>query len=151
VSTQEDSTPSARDPRSAPAVQNERSGKDSADIIRDLQNSILELQSELAELRDTDARFARLEESQALALRAAFGIALVVSAFSAILWAAVLFADASDNPTRAYFALGITFVALFAGLLLASVFVFKPIWLEPLKDRLAPVVNRLKRRRRRRD
>lgn len=151
MSAQKDSTPKARD-------ENVERDDSESDAMRDLQNRLQkaqddyeELQSELAELRDTDARFARLEESQAAALRAAFGIALVVSAFSAILWAAVLFADASDNPTRAYFALGITFVALFAGLLLASVFVFKPIWLEPLKDRLAPVVNRLKRRRRRRD
>jgi len=148
---QEDSTPKDRD-------ENAERGDTESDVIRDWQrrfqksqDEVRKLQSDLAELQNTDARFARLEESQAAALRAAFGIALVVSAFSAILWAAVLFADASDNPTRAYFALGITFVALFAGLLLASVFVFKPIWLEPLKDRLAPVVNRLKRRRRRRD
>jgi len=115
--------------------------------------------AESGELQDLSGQIALIEkivtkvvkENQAIALRAAIGLALVVSAFSAILWAVILFVDASDNPTQAYFSVGITFVALCAGLLLASVFVFKPSLLKPIKNMVALVVNWLKRLRRRRD
>jgi len=156
VSNQKDSKPKARD-----RDDNMESGDAESDIIRDLQDDFRKSQDAFREsqdkiyeqfgkLQDADARFARLEENQAVALIAAIRLAFFASSFGALSWGIALSVDIpADAGWLYYSAIVFFFVASVVFFVLG--FIFKITWLEPLRKMIAPVVNWFKRRRRRRD
>jgi len=161
LSDQEDSKPSVRAPNDAPDVQNKRSDSAQADAIRDLQNKFQKSQDALrksqdkiddqfGKLQDADARFARLEENQAVALIAAIRVAFFASSFGSLSWGIALSVDIPVDAGWLYYS-AIVFFFVASVVFFVLGFIFKITWLEPLRKIIAPVVNWLKRRRRRRD
>jgi len=155
LSYQEDSKPSVRAPSDAPDVQNKRPDSAQADVIRDLQKRVQKAQDEARKLQirinalqDTDARFARLEENQAVALIAAIRVAFFASSFGALSWGIALSVDIPVDAGWLYYS-AIVFFFVASVVFFVLGFIFKITWLEPLRKLIAPVVNWFKRRRRR--
>jgi len=120
----------------------------SRDEITKLEGRFSKSQIRINALQDTDARFARLEENQAVALIAAIRVAFFASSFGALSWGIALSVDIPVDAGWLYYS-AIVFFFVASVVFFVLGFIFKITWLEPLRKLIAPAVNWFKRRRRR--